>query len=78
MTVINITGWEETNADKLHSILSQQEFHMVIKEWDQKGVNFSQHLYVLEVHPITGVGFCEMEDEGHVFKVCVCVCCDIR
>ena len=47
---------------------------MVIKEWDQKGVNFSQHLYVPEVHPITSVGFCEMEDEGHVFKVCVCVC----
>ena len=46
---------------------------MVIKEWDQKGVNFSQHLYIPEVHPITNVGFCEMEDEGHVFKGCVCV-----
>ena len=61
------------NADKLRSVLSQLEFHMVIKEWDQKGVHFSQHLYIPEAHPITSVGFCEMEDEGHVFKVCVCV-----
>ena len=44
---------------------------MLIKEWDHKGVNFSQHLYVPEVHPLTGVGFCEMED-GHVFKVSAC------
>ena len=42
---------------------------MLMKEWDHKGVNFSQHLYVPEVHPITGVGFCEMKD-GHVLKVC--------
>ena len=73
------TGREESDADKLCSILAQLEFRHVIKEWDQKGVNFSQHLFVPEVHPIMGVGFCEMEDEGHVFKVdmsilCVCVC----
>jgi len=24
---------------------------------------------VPEVHPLTGKGFCEREDEGHVFKV---------
>ena len=30
---------------------------------------FKDHLYVPEVHPLTGAGFCEREDEGHVFKV---------
>ena len=40
-----------------------------MKQWCEKGVNFSDHLYVPEVHPVTGHTFCEMEDEGHVFKV---------
>lgn len=33
------------------------------------GVPFKDHLHVPEVHPLTGVLFCEREDEGHVFKV---------
>ena len=36
------------------------------------GAHFKDHLYVPEVHPITGVEFCEQEDEGHIFKVCLC------
>lgn len=32
-------------------------------------VPFKDHLYVPEVHPVTGMQFCEREDEGHVFKV---------
>ena len=63
------TGRDETTAEKLRSILAQLEFTMKIKEWDSKGILFSKHLYVPEVHPITGSVFCEMEDEGHVFKV---------
>lgn len=42
---------------------------MTIQDWERKGVNFSSHLYVPEKHPVTGEYFCEMEDEGHVFKV---------
>ena len=37
--------------------------------FDSKGTPFKSHLYVTEVHPITGVGFCEREDEAHIFKV---------
>ena len=42
---------------------------MTIKDWEKKGVDFVNHLYVPELHPVTGEVFCEMEDEGHVFKV---------
>ena len=37
--------------------------------WVSKGVPFNNHLYMPEAHPITGLEFCEREDEGHVFKV---------
>lgn len=56
-----VSGRDETDAEKLRSILAQLEFSMTIKEWDQKGVSFSQHLYVPEKHPITDTEFCEME-----------------
>jgi len=32
--------------------------------WNSKGVPFKDHLYVPEVHPVTGLGFCEREDEA--------------
>ena len=72
--MVNIVTWtyvgkEETKTDKLRSILSQMEFTMTIKDWERKGVNFRSHLYVPERHPLTGEVFCDMEDEGHVFKV---------
>ena len=44
-----------------------------MNQWNEQGVPFKTHLYVPEVHPVTGMHFCEREDEGHVFKVCVCV-----
>ena len=56
-------------VDKLRSILAQLDYSYEIKRWDQEGVNFSQHIYVPEVHPITGQFFLEREDEAHVFKV---------
>ena len=62
-------GKDETMTEKLWSILAQLEFHYQINAWQLKGVPFKDHLYVKEVHPITGVGFCEREDDGHVFKV---------
>ena len=37
------------------------------------GVPFKDHLHVPEVHPLTGVLFCEREDEGHVFKVVITI-----
>ena len=43
---------------------------MMIKNWEKNGVDFVNHLYVPEQHPLTSEIFCEMEDEGHVLKVC--------
>ena len=43
-------------------------------EWEKKGVPFRSHVYVPEIHPLTGVPFHEREDEAHVFKVCDHVC----
>lgn len=64
-----LLGRTETEVDQLRSILAQLEYCMIVREWDKNGVPFCKHLYVPEKHPITGVEFCEMEDEGHVFKV---------
>ena len=30
---------------------------------------FKDHLYVPEIHLITGVEFCECKDDGHLFQV---------
>ena len=59
----------------MRSVLAQLEFAHNIKSWDEQGVPFRTHLYVPEVHPLTGVEFCEREDEGHVFKVSLLVRC---
>ena len=78
--VIDFTflGKEESTVDKLRSVLSQLEFSATTKDWERKSVNFSRHLYVPEKHPVTGENFCEIEDDGHVFKVCAhsyaCTC----
>ena len=53
----------------LHSILAQLDYQHQVNSWHAQGVPFKDHLYVTEVHPETGVAFCEREDEGHVFKV---------
>ena len=62
-------GKDETKAEKLRSILSQLEYKYKINLWQFKGVPFKDHMYVPEVHPVTGPEFCEREDEGHIFKV---------
>ena len=40
-----------------------------VNDWHSKGIPFKDHLYVSEVHPLTGAEFCEREYEGHAFKV---------
>lgn len=62
----------ETLTEMLRAILAQREFTYVVNEWHRKGVPFKDHLYVPEVHPDTGMEFCEREDDGHVFKVSMC------
>ena len=62
-------GKEETEEDKMRSILAQLDYRYQVNHWKEQGIPFNTHLYVPEVHPDTGVPFCEREDEGHVFKV---------
>ena len=63
-------------VEKLISILAQLEFTHTVKDYDNRGVPFRTHLYVPEVHPVTGKTFYEREDPGHVLKVrtCIAVC----
>ena len=62
-------GKKETTVEKLRSIMAQLEYSHQINAWHVKGVPFKYHVYVPEVHPVTGIEFCEREDEGHVLKV---------
>ena len=64
-----LPGKDESKVEKLRSILAQLEYKYQINHWNSKGVPFKDHLYVAEVHPVTGIQFCEREDEGHIFKV---------
>ena len=64
-----LPGKDESKVEKLRSILAQLEYNYQINHWNSKGVPFKDHLYVAEVHPVTGIPFCEREDEGHIFKV---------
>ncbi|XP_065887166.1 uncharacterized protein [Dysidea avara] len=63
-----IQGKDETQVDKLRSILAQLEYKHQIDMWHSKGIPFKDYLYVPEVHPITGLQFCEREDEAHILK----------
>ena len=67
------TGKSETYCDMLRSILAQLDYSYQINHWNSVGVPFKDHLHVPEVHPLTGVLFCEREDEGHVFKVVIAI-----
>ena len=51
--------------------MAQFEYQYQINVWSDKGVLFKERVYIPEVHPETGMAFCEREDEGHVLKVLV-------
>ncbi len=59
----------ETKEDKLRSILAQLEFQYQVLEYEKKRVPFRSHMYVPEVHPISGLEYHEREDDAHVLKV---------
>lgn len=65
---------EEDKTDMLRAILAQMEHKYQVQMWDLKGVPFSVHMYVPEIHPITGEEFHEREDMAHVLKVRVQKC----
>ena len=58
-----IIGKDETEPEKLRSILAQLDYRHQVNYWHAQGVPFKNHLYVPEIHPETGMGFCEREDE---------------
>ena len=45
------------------------EYKYQVCHWVEKGVPFSTHMYVPEIHPITGKEFHEREDFAHIMKV---------
>ncbi len=59
----------EDKGDKLRAILSQMEYKYQVCHWVEKGVPFSTHMYVPEIHSITGKEFHEREDLAHILKV---------
>ena len=61
-----ILGKTEGKLEMVRSILAQLEYRYQILLWTSKGVPFRWHVYVPEVHPITGEAFHEREDEGQV------------
>ena len=52
--------------------MAQLEYIHQINLFHSQGIPFKDHLYVPEIHPITGVKFCEREDDGLLFKVHTC------
>ena len=62
-------------VEKLRSFLAQLQYSHDIAEWEKKGVPFRSHIYVPEIHSLTGTHFHEREDEAHVFKVHVHITC---
>ena len=62
--------------DNVRSILAQLEFKYQVLEFEKREVPFRTHLYVPEVHPISGQEYHEREDDAHVLKVhalCACI-----
>ena len=59
----------ETKEDKLRSVLAQIEFNYQVLLYEEQGIPFRTHLYVPEVHPVSGQEYHEREDDAHVLKV---------
>ena len=69
MSLLLMSGKEETEVEMFRSILAQLEFTYIVQKYDAGGIPFRTHLHVPEVHPLTESIFYEGEDEGHVVKV---------
>lgn len=62
------TNTEESFLDKLRSIVATYTFRNAIMELKAEGVDFSQHLYVPEVDPVTGCVRHDRSDHNHLLK----------
>ena len=59
---------EETKNECLKSLMATYLYPKMILDYTNDGVNFKEHLYVLEFDPRTGEYFHEREDHIHVLK----------
>ena len=64
------TVLEETDIDRLRSIVAQMDFQYRVRQYDNRGIEFRTYLHAPEIHPVSGSVFLERE-EGHVLKVCI-------
>lgn len=60
------TNTEESFLDKLRSIVATYTFRNAIMELKAEGVDFSQHLYVPEMDPVTGCVRHDRSDQNHL------------
>ena len=58
----------ESLLDKLRSVVATYQFRYDVQYWKGKGVDFSLHLYVPEVDPITEETHHERADHNHLLK----------
>ena len=70
-----LLGQEDITVEKLRSILAQLEYKHQIEYWEMKEIPFKSHIQVPKVHPLTGLMFCEHEDEYYVLKVLMVLTC---
>lgn len=59
---------EESLLDKLRSVVATYTFRHRIRELQEEGVDFTQHLYVPEVDPVTGRVRHDRADHNHLLK----------
>lgn len=62
------TNTEESLLDKLRSVVATYTFRKWVQEFKEQGVDFSTHLYVPEVDPVTGLVHHERADHNHLLK----------
>ena len=59
----------ESMLDMLRSIVAMYEFRKTVKSFfEEFGADFTQHLYVPEIDPVTGTPLHERGDHNHVLK----------
>lgn len=62
------TNTDESLLDKLRSIVAIYTFRKRVEELKDQGVDFSSHLYVPEIDPVTGNVHHERGDHNHLLK----------
>ena len=58
----------ESLLDKLRSVVATYQFQADVNYWKERGVDFSLHVYVPEIDPITGTVHHERSDHNHLLK----------